>query len=465
MGKPFQPWQHYVANTAGEIDPVTGRLVYGLVTLTLPRQNGKTTLTVPVMTHRCLAWKRQVVLYAAQTREEALKKLQRDHEPLLRETPYSDRFITSWNNNAPGLTWDNGSHWGVTSTTKTAGHGPTLHMGVLDEAWAQKDNRVEAAWLPAMLTTDSQMWIISTAGNADSQYFHDRIDQGRELVASGSRQDIAHFEWSADEKADPFDPATWYSCMPALGHTVTEAKIRGAQLAMVKEPGEFARAYCNIRQGTGEAVAGPIDMAAWESSAHPRSRLADTARLAVGVEVDVDQAYASVVIVGLRADGRMHVEMTRHDRGTAWVVPYLLDRRPRWHPIGIGVDLGGPAGSLRSELAAAFELWKPSAADDFASRAALLTVPTVRDYVQASGELVAALEAGRLVHLGAEMQPPLTRAAAGAGKRPVGDAWAFARRGNASIAPLVAATLARWVYLTRAPAYDRDDYDVAMSVY
>ena len=31
---------------------------------------------------------------------------------------------------------------------------------------------------------------------------------------------MCYFEWSAPDDADPFDPATWWACMPALGHTV-----------------------------------------------------------------------------------------------------------------------------------------------------------------------------------------------------------------------------------------------------
>jgi hypothetical protein len=46
--------------------------------------------------------------------------------------------------------------------------------------------------------------------------------------------------------------------------------------------------------------------------------------------------------------------------------------------------------------------------------------------------------------------PALSAALAGAGKRPLGDAWAWDRRGTSvDISPLVAATLARWAYTSR----------------
>src|SRR6266508_5204234 len=42
LGTPLMPWQRLVADVAMEVDPRTGRLVYGEVVVTTPRQQGKT---------------------------------------------------------------------------------------------------------------------------------------------------------------------------------------------------------------------------------------------------------------------------------------------------------------------------------------------------------------------------------------------------------------------------------------
>jgi hypothetical protein len=48
-------------------------------------------------------------------------------------------------------------------------------------------------------------------------------------------------------------------------------------------------------------------------------------------------------------------------------------------------------------------------------------------------------------------RPALDAAVAGAAKRPLGDSWAWARRGlSVDISPLVAVSLARWGHATRA---------------
>jgi hypothetical protein len=54
-------------------------------------------------------------------------------------------------------------------------------------------------------------------------------------------------------------------------------------------------------------------------------------------------------------------------------------------------------------------------------------------------------------------RPALDAAVAGAAKRPLGDSWAWARRGlSVDICPLVAVSLARWGHATRAHKYDRE---------
>jgi hypothetical protein len=92
------------------------------------------------------------------------------------------------------------------------------------------------------------------------------------------------------------------------------------------------------------------------------------------------------------------------------------------------VDAGGPAGSLLQDLADALGVEIRS--------------PKPREIAQAVGQFYDAVAEQGISHLD---QPPLAVALAGAQKRPLGDAWAWARRGvGVDISPLVAATLARW---------------------
>jgi len=73
---------------------------------------------------------------------------------------------------------------------------------------------------------------------------------------------------------------------------------------------------------------------------------------------------------------------------------------------------------------------------------------STREVAAACGALVDAAKQDQLRHLG---QTELNTAIDGARTRPLGDAWAWARKhSSADISPLVAVTLAKWAHATRA---------------
>lgn len=74
-GEPFMPHQRYIADVTHEIDPVTGLLYYELVVIVIPRQSGKTTLLEPTMIRRAQAGPDVDVVYTAQTRDMAKRRL------------------------------------------------------------------------------------------------------------------------------------------------------------------------------------------------------------------------------------------------------------------------------------------------------------------------------------------------------------------------------------------------------
>ena len=87
------PWQRYVADTALEIDPASGRLKYRTVVITVPRQSGKTTLLLSLMVHRAIGFgQRQNIVYTAQTQKAARKKWEEEHVELLNASPFHGKY-------------------------------------------------------------------------------------------------------------------------------------------------------------------------------------------------------------------------------------------------------------------------------------------------------------------------------------------------------------------------------------
>jgi phage terminase large subunit-like protein len=248
LGTPLMPWQRHVVDVAFETDPVTGRLVYREVRLTVPRQSGKTTLMLAIMLHRCLMMgDGQRVGYTAQTGQAARLKFTDDHVPVVVGSIFGRQAQVRRSNGSEAIRWKNGSLWSVLATTETAGHGSQLDLAIIDEAFAQPNDRLEQGFKPAMVTRPQPcLWVVSTAGDVSSNYLNAKIDDGRERVDRGLTEGVAYFEWSAEQGADPADEQVWLGCMPALGHTIGVEAIRADFESMRLV--EFRRAYLNQRQ-------------------------------------------------------------------------------------------------------------------------------------------------------------------------------------------------------------------------
>jgi hypothetical protein len=434
LGTPFMPWQRQVADVAMEVDPVSGRLAYREVVVTTPRQSGKTTLELAAMVHRCRTWPRSRVLYSAQDRIHARLKWEDDHVAALERSPFAGEFKVRYQRGDEAIRWDNGSRHGITAPGEKAGHSDVLDLAVADEAWGLEDSKLEQGLSPTMVTRPQpQLWVVSTAGTHRSAYLRGKVDRGRQFVVpSTTKSTVAYFEWSAGEGSDPGDPATWRSCMPALGHTVTEPTI-AAEFERL-ELADFCRAYLNWWPSAIPADWQVVDETAWLALADPGSAAVDP--VAFAADVTPDRSAAAIAVAGVRPDGVGHVEVVDHRPGTGWVVGRLVELAAKWGPCAIVVDDTGPAGSLVAPLEAA-EL-------DVAR-------PTTRARAAADSGFYDAVVNGTLRYRPGPHGPALDAAVAGAAKRPLGDAWAWARRGlSVDICPLVAVSLARWGHATRA---------------
>src|SRR6185437_684665 len=170
LGKPFMPWQSLVSDVSHEVDPETGQLWYREVIITVPRQSGKTTLVLATAVRRALGHPiPQVITYTAQSRIKAREKWEDEHLPILERSPLAPFFRVRKTTGNEAILWRNGSRHGIDASTDKAGHGPTIDLGVLDEAFAHADSRVEQGLKPSMVTRPgAQLLILSTAGTAAS---------------------------------------------------------------------------------------------------------------------------------------------------------------------------------------------------------------------------------------------------------------------------------------------------------
>lgn len=472
LGYPPMPWQQYVLDVALEIDPATQLPAYREVGLSVPRQQGKTQQLLGVMVHRCMAWQRQNVIYGAQDRNHARQRWEDEFLTTLDLSALAGRYRVRKTNGNEAILWrSTRSKFGITSNTDKAGHGPPLDLGVIDEAFAHKDDRLEQAFSPAMLTRPrAQLWWASAGGTESSVWLNAKREAGRRLIealwsALADEADeapwptSAYFEWFAPDELPRDDPATWRIAMPALGHTVTEAVIRSELEKAADDPSGFDRAYLNRTRKARPPSDPNIPKAMWPGLADPGTQPGED--LALAVDVSPLRDWASIGVASRRPDGRMHVELVDRRPGTAWVVPALVRLVDLWDPVAVGIDVPtqSPAGSLLDELAEAGI--RPPEDADKPARGDLM-VMRLADVTAACGQLADEMRREVLVHLD---QVPLTAAVNGARTRPLGDAWAWHRRSaQVDITPLVAVTLARYALLTRAPLLVEEPYDPVANI-
>lgn len=415
LGTPLMPWQRLVADVGGELDPATGRPAYREVIVAVPRQNGKTTLVLAWEVQRAIGWgEPQRICYSAQSGKDAAEKLIEDQAPLLerRKRQLGVSKIRRANGHE-AVEFVNGSRIFVIGSTADSGHGKTIDLAVKDELFADSDNRRDQALVPAMATrAAAQILTISTMGTDESFPWNEAVERGRRAVAEDVRSGVAYFEWSAAADLDPDDPATWRACMPALGHTITEDVVRHARRTL--SDGEFRRAFLNQQTRADDRV---IPLEKWDKAVSEKA--APTGPLVFAVDVNPDRTAGAIATASKTA-----AELVDYRPGTGWIVSRATELTARHGGVWV-VDGVGPAGSLISDL-----------------EKAGLKVHSLqaRDMAKACGQFFDGVMDGAYV---IRQHHKLDDAAAAAVKRPMGDAWAWARKSSASdVCPLVAVTLA-----------------------
>ncbi|MGH2596127.1 MAG: phage terminase large subunit family protein [Actinomycetota bacterium] len=417
------PWQQYVADVGCEILD-DGSPAYSEIIFTVPRQSGKTTLSFTWQLDRCLSWGRpQRSAFTAQTGKDARDKWLDELFPALEHSPLA-AAVSDLNrgNGNEAVKFHTGSLIRVLATSAGAGHSKTLDQAVLDEVWHDIDDRREQGLRPAMITrSDRQLLICSTAGTDASIVYNHKVTTGRRAVKEDSGIGIAYFEWSAPDDWDPADKATWWTFMPALGHTITPEAIEVERQAM--KPEEFRRAYGNRSTRSVDRL---IPLESWLGVVDEDAKPDGPVKFAL--DITEDRGAGSIVA----CDAQGVLELVEHRAGLEWIVPRANELAERYDA-RVWVDEGGPASSLLADLS------KPHRVKQ-------------RDVLRACGAMFDAIEQQTVTF---RADPLFDEAVAGVVKREVGDLWGWSRKASVTdITPLMAATLAFLAASRRSPYED-----------
>lgn len=440
MGFELMPWQEYFFRIVSEIGP-DGLLKYKTVILTLPRQCGKTFSLLIYMINSLLALgKDKNIVYSAQTGKDARDRLEKTFVPKLRSANLMIPFSLVHRGGVIGDLYCNKTRSRLTSYggSDTSGHGDTSDRIIIDEAMAHKDDTIEIALRPTMRTvTDSQLLIVSAMGDDTSDYFNDKVDTGRSLMAALNeileesqdlkeyfatldQMSLAHMEWSAPDDADIEDPQVWIDCTPSYGYIIDLPTIK-AEKEDMNEPA-WRRAALNQKQKLADFNV--VLRSVWIDSQVVETSPELAPYTVVALHASPERDFSSLVSVGSNG----HIQLVEYANGVEFIKEIMFKMWNARHKTGLDkvvvLENSHFGGSTADEL----------------ERAGVELIRISSDqYKNACGDFVENIGNNKYV---VESRTRLTSAVGAGEKKISGNKWVWDEMNNdVDKTPLVAMTL------------------------
>jgi hypothetical protein len=467
------PWQaDALGDALGERDD--GRWAAYEYAEVLGRQNGKG----GIIEIRCLSglhlFGEKQIMWSSHRWDTAMKmfKRMRDHYINWDELRRQVKRVNN-SHGQEGIELLNGAELKFGTRSKDGGRGLSGDLVVIDEAYAFDDGQADAM-IPIMSARISateggpQIWYHSSPPLAQidaSTGDDERMSRTAGLPmyrlrkrAHAGDPRLCYRDWSALDKdlsqladVDLDDPELVRRSNPALDTgRMSMEWIQTVERPQMSAVGYARERLCLWPPEPTTLANDVLDPEQWAARADPTSQV--DGDVAIAIAVTLDRRWSSIGLYGRRADGLGHLELIDHREGTDWVVARVAELCGRYSPVGVGVDLRGPAGALAPDLADAGIT--PSEDPDAPQRGDLVPM-TATDTAQACGQLVDAVRQDTDRH---RDQAQLNTAVGAARTRTLGGALAWAQRAGVVDSQLPAVTSARWVYITRAHRVV-DEYD------
>lgn len=340
-------------------------------------------------------------------------------------------------NGQEAIVLTNGGSVEFVARSKGSGRGFTVDCLLLDEAQELSEEALEALVPTTSSGPLGNPQTIYTGTPPGPKSVGEVFTRIHDAGHAGTEKRLCWLEWSAPKGCDLDDREQWARANPALGYRL-HTDVIVTERSMFDDAG-FARERLGIWDDRTSGKSG-ITTEMWGACGDTTSEIVDTPVMAL----DVSPArWTAISLAGHNADGLTHVEVPEFRAGTDWAVSRAVDIAARWGVTSVSLDPTGPAGALLPAFEAA---------------GVAVTLLGARDMAQACGLFFNLVSDAQLRHLDDDF---LNLAVAGATRRPLGDAWAWARRTSlADIAPLVAATVA-----VRAASVAPEAIDVSLSVW
>lgn len=472
-GKPLERWQQAAVNVMMSVRDDDHRWLCFEYCEWVARQNGKGAIGEARVLAGFLILGEALIIWSAhevRTAMEAFKRLKALMQAL--GTMVGDDVIVidgvrikiiNKNGDEGFERLDTNARIKFNSRSKNALRGFSADLIVIDEAYAYTAEQQDAM-LPTIIARPNAQVIYLSSPPLTGDTGEVMFALKRRAEAGGDGR-LGYRDWGiaghldAIDRLNLDDKALWAAGNPGLGNgRVTLETIATLRKSMTANGGRgFGREVLGLwpREITG---GGAIDMTQWAKLVATPTQEREGA-LSIGVDIAPKRDYAAIAVYGMTGDGFGHVKLVDYRPGTDWLIPRIVELRNGLNPISIAMGRAcGASLSVDLEklgITVSEDMDNPKSGD--------LAITTATDMSAATGQFLDAVRQSALVHTGDQH---LDASVAGAQFRESGDSLAWSRKdSNADTSPLVAATVARWAYESRAHLVDSTDREPINNVW
>jgi hypothetical protein len=294
------PWQENAAKYLTAKGPA-GLLLYREVAAVVGRQNGKTTLTKPLIVRRLMAGRH--IMHIAQVRElprimfEAIADALEASDPDLFPKRRGKIIWPRRGAGSESIVLTNGGSYRIAAAVGGSARGHSIDDLIIDELREMESFDVINSAKPAQRFSDDPQTIYLSNMGTDASVVLNSL-----RARSGEDRSLAYLEWSADPDFEPDDRRGWVQSNPAIGHYPQVLRDLETDYLAAKLGGNMAgfetEALCRSVPTMRDRL---IDEQAWAACA---GDVGKPSRPVLGVSMDPDRQRASVVMAWQDAQGR-----------------------------------------------------------------------------------------------------------------------------------------------------------------
>lgn len=422
-----------------------GHPLYPTAAVEIARRSAKTTSILAVLLGRCLNRAGYKVINTAQDGLRARNKL-REVMRALKHGHFEAKGLGKlfWSNGLERIDFANGSSWIALPPDPSAFRSDAADAVLIDEAGElspEKADGLLAGVLPLMDTRPDGQVIIAGTPNPEQRagLLWATLEDLRAGVpgVGGVVYEATDFESFAD-LSDPDNPVYDLELLARVHPGISCGLTTAAKVLSRIGPMGLAK-WCAeyLCQWPRNAGASALDGDAWDDCESDEGLPVRPERVGLAWDVDPDGSAAALVAAWRDDAGRAHFEVLACRPGTDWLPRIAREADTKHRSGGLGHD---PIGQN-------LELSETMTRAPYRVRQRPLTM---KHMIGAAARIEKEIRRRNVRHYG---QPDLTDAVKGACWRPVGvDGRLFARKASStSVACLVAATEALWLYDTTTP--------------